>query len=420
MRYRFRKGGRKRLPTSLKKKRLRLMGMDTLRKRSPLPEPIEAIRLEEETKRAPFLIPILKRFLRSVSNFIHQLFSELRAAARKGARLIRRFTHRIGSFISKRIAERKNKKISSLPVLLGAVLSSFLVCTLTASYILLTLFIPYSKEYRSVKIPDLKGMKLTEIDLEGEDFNLIIQYENNPDVEDGRVISQIPSAGVTRKIYEKNGFCPISLKVSRHTSPSVPQSLVGSSLRDASLSLLCDGLSFTVTEKYSSARKGTVIGCYPAEGETIPKNGSITLTVSAGDRELFTSVPSLVGLTESEALFRINSSSLEVGEVTYARSDKKAGTVIFQSPSPYTTERQGQSVSFTVSAGAEFFVPTVPDLYGMTVEEAKQTLQSVGLTVSSTYSVSSGARAKTVISQSPIAGTPITSSITSVALYISN
>ena len=116
----------------------------------------------------------------------------------------------------------------------------------------------------------------------------------------------------------------------------------------------------------------------------------------------------------------MKSSSLSVGEVTYVRSSKKAGTVISQSPSPYLSVTKGDAVSLTVSAGEAFYTPTVPDLYGMSVEEAKDALLGVGLTVSSVYSVSSAAKNKTVIFQSPIAGTPITSSITSVELHISN
>ena len=418
MKYRFRRGSRKGLPQSIKKKELRLKGRNTPRKKSPLPEPIEAIRLETDKRRVPILRPLLLRFLKLIKGAFKQLLSELRGAARKGGRLIERLS--LKGYISKKLAERKAKKINSLPILFGAVISSFLVCTVTALYIALTLFLPYSKEYRTVNIPNLTGLPLEEIDLEGEPFNLIITYENNPDIEDGRVISQTPSAGITRKIYEKGGYCSISVKVSRRVSHSVPRELVGKTLRDASLSLLSEGISFTVKETHSSVGKGNVIDCLPAEGQPLAAGQSVTLTVSAGVKELYTTVPSLVGLTESEAYFRIKSSSLKLGEVTYVRSDRSAGTVIFQDPSPYTTEKQGQSVSVTVSAGAEFSVPVVPDLYGMTVEEAREALYGVGLTVSSSYSVSSGAGAKTVISQSPIAGTPITSSINSVELHISN
>lgn len=417
MKYRIRRIGKRRLPASIKKKRLRLRGIDTLRKRPPLPEPIEAIRLEDDTRRAPFSS---LRLIRLIKSFFLQLISELRAAARISIRLIKKFRRRIANFISNRLAEKRAKKINSLPILFGAALSSFLVCVITASYIIFSLLIPYSREYSSVRIPDLKGMRLEDISLESGSFNLIVQYENNPDVEDGKVISQIPAAGVTRKIYGSDSFCPISVKVSRHAPLSVPSELVGVPLRDAALSLLRDGILYTVKEKYSEDKKGTVIGCSPAEGKSLSAGERVTLTVSLGSKELYTSVPSLVGLTESEAMLRIRSSSLSIGEVTYVRSDKKIGTVIAQSPSPYTTEKQGQGVSFTVSAGAEFSVPTVPDLYGMTKDQAERALYGVGLTVSAVYSIASGAKAQTVISQSPIAGTPITPSVTSVVIHLSN
>ena len=127
-----------------------------------------------------------------------------------------------------------------------------------------------------------------------------------------------------------------------------------------------------------------------------------------------------MGLSESEAIFRIKTSGLTLGEVTYVRSDKAAGTVINQSPSAHLSVKTGEKISFTVSAGEDFSAPTVPDLYGLSAEEARKKLLSVGLTVSSVYSVSSAAKSGTVIYQSPIAGTPITSAVTSVELHISN
>ena len=423
MKYRFRKihSSEKRRHIDLYK--LRFAGKNTLRILRPLPEPIEAIRLEDNRQRLRPLFLLRKvvcRIIKYARLFAGQLSSEIRGAARRLARLCKRIFSSVRSFILKRTEERRKKKINSLPVLFGAAVSCALVSAVTASYILLSLFLPYAKSYTSLIIPSFRGMRLEDISLEDSRLNLLIEYENNPDVADGVVISQTPAAGVTRKIYENGGFCNIYLTVSKQTLPKVPDTLVGLDLRDASLSLLRCGLSYTVTEKYSSLPQGKVISCTPSEGEQVTEGKGVTLTVSIGERSRLTSAPSLIGLTESEAIFRAKSSSLQVGEVTYVRSDKKLGTVISQSPSPYTSVAEGESISFTVSAGAEFSVPTVPDLYGMTVEEATDALLRVGLTVSSVYSISSVAKNRTVIFQSPIAGTPITSSITSVELHISN
>ncbi len=426
MRYRFRRSDKEPSPRIIKKgTTFRLAGKNTLKATRPLPEPIESIRLsdgEPSAKRKPSerYIKLIKKLIASVFAFFAELGKELSAAGRRLARGLKAQRIRLSAFLAKKRANKKDKKIDSLPLLFGAATSSLLVCFITASYITISLFAPYARNYSAVTIPALQGKRLEDIDLSGGSFNLIIQYENNPDVENGRVISQSPAAGVTRKIYERGGFCDIRITVSRQLLPTVPEGIVGAPLRDASLSLLNRGVTYTVEEKFSDIKKGTVLSVYPTEGESLQLGGHVTLTVSAGRQESYSDVPSLSGLSESEAIFRIKTSGLTLGEVAYVRSDRAAGTVISQSPSAHLSVKTGEAVSFTVSAGEDFSAPTVPDLYGLSAEEARKKLLSVGLTVSSVYSVSSAAKSGTVIYQSPIAGTPITSAVTSVELHISN
>ena len=426
MKYRFRRSDKNPSPRIIKKgTTFRLAGKNTLKPTPPLPEPIESIRLtdgEPSSKKrlGEGYVKLIKELTATVSAFFAQIGKELSAARRRLWRFIKAQRTRLTAFLAKRRASRKKKKIDSLPLLFGAATSSLLVCVITASYIIISLFAPYARNYSAVTIPALQGKRLEDIDLEGGSFNLIIQYENNPDVENGRVISQSPAAGVTRKIYERGGFCDIRVTVSRQLLPTVPDGIVGATLRDASLALLNRGVAYTVEEKFSDIKKGTVLSVYPTEGESLRQGGSVTLTVSAGRQSSNTNVPSLLGLSESEAIFRIKTSGLTLGEVTYVRSDKAAGTVINQSPSAHLSVKTGEKISFTVSAGEDFSAPTVPDLYGLSAEEARKKLLSVGLTVSSVYSVSSAAKSGTVIYQSPIAGTPITSAVTSVELHISN
>lgn len=426
MKYRFRRSEKKASPRLIKKgTAFRLAGRSTLKPTRPLPEPIEGINFSEnesftKRKKSRDFLGAIKKFISSIFAFFEEIGKELSAAGRRLYRFFGNQRKRLSDFSARRRASKKEKKIDSLPILLGAATASFLVCVITASYVAVSLFAPYARNYTAVTIPALQGKRLEDVDLGGESFNLIIQYENNPDVENGRIISQAPAAGVTRKIYERGGFCDIRVTVSRQLDPTVPDGIVGASLRDAALSLLNRGLSYTVEEKFSDIKKGTVLSVYPTEGESLRAGSGVTLTVSAGRQEDRTDVPSLSGLSESEAIFRIKKSGLTLGEVTYVRSDRPAGTVISQSPSAHLSVSSGERISFTVSAGEDFSAPTVPDLYGLSVEEAKKKLLSVGLTVSSVYSVSSAAKSGTVIYQSPIAGTPITAPITSVELHISN
>lgn len=416
MKYRFRITYTKKPSRKLAGVKIKLAGRQTLRAPTRLPEPIETVRISEEDlkaqkrqRKALGIGAFLKRTAIGLSNTARSLWTHIKKAATA-----------IILWIKKRMTARKEKTIGSLPVLFGAAVSSILVCTLTATYVLALLFLPYAKHYKAVTIPSLQGKPLEEVVLDGDSFNLLVQYENNPDVPDGRIISQSPAPGVTRRIYEKNGFCDILLTVSRHTLPTVPKGLVGSKLRDAALSILNNSLSYTVEEEYSDKEKGTIIRTSPTEGTELSEGGSVRLTVSAGQREVFIDVPSLIGLTESEALLRLSSSRLTTGEITYVRSDKPMGSVISQSPSAHSQIKEGEAVSFTVSAGESFNTQFVPDLYGLSIAEAEKRLYSVGLTVSAVYSVATAAPKGTVIYQSPLPNTAITSSIISVEIHISN
>lgn len=424
MKYRFRRIKKKSLPERAYRPSLRLAGRKTLRAASRLPEPIEAIKMEIKPHKASGVWRSVSHAVlwlyKKIYSVICEIIHELSVAARRIFALCRRGAFTVCREIKKKQLKKKKKRIDSLPILLGGAVSSLLVCLLTAAILLATFFMPYSGAYDSVVIPSLQGKSLDNLELDGSRFDLVVEYENNPDVEDGRVISQTPAAGVTRRLYGKASYCTIHLTVSKHTAARVPEELVGNSLRDATLSLRNSALSFTVSEKESDSPKGTVISCYPAEGESIAEGGRVTLTVSAGKTEKALSVPSLSGLSESEAIFRIKAAGLAVGEVRYLRSDKKVGVVLSQSPSPYTTVEKGTKISFTVSAGAEFFLPTVPDLYGMSIEEATEALRGVGLALSRVNTTSSAAKSGTVIAQTPAAGTPITSSINSVELHISS
>ena len=150
------------------------------------------------------------------------------------------------------------------------------------------------------------------------------------------------------------------------------------------------------------------------EGETL------TVRISLGKETVFVGVPNLYGLNEAQATALLLSKGLELGKVTYSPAQEDAGKIIRQQYSPYEKVPLGSSVDITVSLGAQTQQKNVPDLYGLTTEEAAQKLSEVGLVLGNIYSVSSGAPKGTVVTQAPVAGTPITSSITSVDVYISS
>ncbi len=418
MKYRFRQS-EKSTPSRLREStRLRFAGRSTLSYRRALPEPIEQIRLDgdlyhKKRKRRSPRAAILKIY--------RGIYLGIKALFIKAKELSSKLFSRIKNALAKRALNKRQKTIASLPVLLGAVTACSLVCAVTAGYILLSLFAPYARRYETVTIPLFRGKQLSQIEYPTEDFNLIIQYESNPEIASGQIISQLPAAGVTRRIYGRNGCCDVVLTVSRQEAVYVPDGIAGASLRDAILALSNNGLGYSVTEEYSeSVKQGEVIRAYPQSGSEIEKGGNVRLTVSLGAKADTLRVPSLIGLGESEAAIRIRGAGLTLGNVSYVSSKERMGTVISQSIRPDTETKRNTSISLTVSAGEGFSLPTVPDLYGMSVEEAARQLLRVGLTVSSVYSVSSAAPKGVVISQYPLPNTPITSAETSVELHISN
>ena len=62
----------------------------------------------------------------------------------------------------------------------------------------------------------------------------------------------------------------------------------------------------------------------------------------------------------------------------------------------------------------------MPDLYGLSIDEAKARLSSVGLVCGNVYAVSSGAAGGTVVAQSIVAGAPIPAGTVSVDIYVSS
>jgi len=197
--------------------------------------------------------------------------------------------------------------------------------------------------------------------------------------------------------------------------------LTGKSLRDASLSLKNQGVRIRVTEAYSeNVPVGCVITTEPAVGQAIFDSEYAVLQVSRGPKEYPATVPSLVGLTESHAVEMLIASGLKVGEIRYERSDASAGTVLWQSMPENSTVPKGSAISLKISAGGIYQVMEVPDLYGLTLSDAKRRLEEAGLVCGRVYTVSDGTKNGTVVAQSILPGTPITSALTAVDLYISS
>ena len=415
MQYRFRVS-KKRRPPRHPQRPLRLRGEDTLRRKAPLPEPVEEIDFydlgESSKKSTPNGFTVFWRKLRAILRQIGAGFARLGRKLRNGFQAVRERLRR----------PPRPKLIHALPVLSGALCAALLVSAVSAGGVLLGLFSGYGRAFDSVTVPNFVGKEPDAVLSQQETrLNLIIQYVENPNVQPGLVISQSPHAGVTRRIYGKDSYCNVVLTVSAPQEPYRLEDLRGKNQRDAALILRNAGLSATVTEEYSdTVRKGTVLGTEPQAGIALSQGDSVVLRVSLGKQVLRASVPDLFGLGESDANSLLRSAGFVPGAVSYQTSSYPVGTIIAQSDAAHTVLEEGSVISYTVSAGDRYAMRTVPDLYGMSLSNAADKLREVGLVIESTYPVAHAAPRGTVISQFPAPGAPITSSTVSVTLYVSS
>ena len=87
-------------------------------------------------------------------------------------------------------------------------------------------------------------------------------------------------------------------------------------------------------------------------------------------------VPSLVGKKLESAQNRAEDFGFTVDIEEYESSNDPAGTVLTQSPDAGKYAKPGSAITIKVSAGPE--VPTIPNLIGLTYEEAVSALENAG------------------------------------------
>ena len=316
----------------------------------------------------------------------------------------------------------RQERASPLPMLCGALCAILCVFALSAGIIGYRMLLKDRVlRFERVEIPALLGLSYDEASLDGALFRVELNYEYDSSAPQGTVIEQTPSAGVIRRVYRGGEPCKLSLTVSLGERFLVMSDYTAKSARDALLELKNESVKFEISEQYSdTVEAGCVISTEPAAGEQFAADEVVRLTLSLGKERKFVAIPDLFGLTEVRAAEVLRTLGFEVGEIKYVASQSACGTVISQSATAYSLLELGARVDLNISAGMGFSQKTVPDLYGLTVDQAREALAEVGLVCGTVYTVQSTERRATVVSQSISAGTPITAGIVSVDIYVSS
>ena len=156
------------------------------------------------------------------------------------------------------------------------------------------------------------------------------------------------------------------------------------------------GLSMgAVTERADPAAPGTILEQVPAAGERASLYAAVDVVVSALATR---TVPSLAGLTQSGAAAALAAAELALGGVTARPAESAPGTVVAQDPIAGAEWPRGGRVAITLATGRS---ATVPELVGLAVEAAREALTGLGLALGTTTTRVEPGPPGVVLSQDP-------------------
>jgi serine/threonine-protein kinase len=166
----------------------------------------------------------------------------------------------------------------------------------------------------------------------------------------------------------------ITILVSAGPFTSVVPAVRGDTLAAAKSALAGKHLNAVVQKIGSTMAKGTVVGTTPKAGTTWPQTHPVTILVAGGQP-----LPNFVGMQQGAAAQLAAHDQLSVTYVKKSSSDRPTGQVLAQSPVKGSLMYSGEHVTLTVSSGPPEVA--VPDVKGMSPEQARTRLEEAGFTV---------------------------------------
>jgi len=232
-----------------------------------------------------------------------------------------------------------------------------------------------SRGSRTVRMPKLEGLSVQEAKVELEKLKLGLLYESRPIAERD---DSIEVSHVVRTEPAENEALKVGQTVILYYNPTtkIVPDVEGMSMEEAEQALDNAGFFNNEVEFVSDeASLGTVISQSHTGSQGTEKK--ITLQVSMGKLEDLTSA----AVTEAEQYFKDLKAlgmSLEYILLPQSSSQFKEDSVIRTEPEAETLLTKGMVVKVYYSTG--FKMVEVPDLRGMTLEQAKKNLTDLGFT----------------------------------------
>ncbi len=254
-----------------------------------------------------------------------------------------------------------------------------------------------SKGYETT-VPDLTGLTETEaVDkIESEGMTVeTVNYVFNPDILLGFVAGIEPETGTTVPVGT-----PVTLIISKGYETTVPD-VTGLSQNDATAQIEAASLTVgtIISIFHETIPEGQTVATEPANGSIVTVGAVVNLVISKGYE---TTVPDVTGLTQSEAEALILEAALQIRTVSHEyHPTVPIGMVIRSVPPADTIVAVNSEVDLMISKGWETIVP---DVIGMTIQDAFFTLEAAHLIVGTITNINSlEIPAGTVLSSNPVA-----------------
>jgi len=184
---------------------------------------------------------------------------------------------------------------------------------------------------------------------------------------------------------------------------AVPR-VLGLGLGDASRLLTEAGIVVNDTDYVShpTIPRGSVVWQDPPPGLAVPSGTGMTLSLSRGPQPI--PIPDVAGYEQDLARRLIEAAGLTVASIDTTVAPEERGVVVSTRPRAGESRLPGDGVTLFVSVGAPSI--SVPNLVGLTLDEARELLEQVGLVLGSTSTRSSTqSEPGLIIDQNPAAGT---------------
>jgi eukaryotic-like serine/threonine-protein kinase len=219
--------------------------------------------------------------------------------------------------------------------------------------------------YASVPVVTGDSVTLATAALTQDGFTIAkVSPVHSNEIQQGTVVGTSPSGRAAKG-------SAVTILVSSGPFTSVVPSVRGDTLPAAEAALQRAHLIPVVEKVGSAAPIGTVLGTKPAAGTSWPQTRPVSILVAEG-----LPVPNFVGQSVQVAQQWASAHGANLQQQPDQNSQQPQGTITGQEPGAGSLYQQGETVVVNVSTGpAEI---NVPDVIGMTVQQATQTLQAAG------------------------------------------